>query len=204
MSEQWLCELSATVCMGAHQRLGAMSKLRMIDNELLRMIIDYVVESTGVQRWKYLHGQDKLALTDFTTFRHVVHGTLVQISHGDSACIRYQIPAQPVKLADNGEYYEDDFRAKGSICQLDQGKGDRVPADGIMAGKWQVSYHGPNICISNVKHSGQTLMLHGDGFLYVPETSPVISMLGLPEPLALKVVENSFQFTARERVDFFP
>mmetsp|Transcript_14553 Transcript_14553/g.49684 ORF Transcript_14553/g.49684 Transcript_14553/m.49684 type:complete len:174 (+) Transcript_14553:414-935(+) len=173
MSEQWLCELSATVCMGAHQRLGAMSKLRMIDNELLRMIIDYVVEvcilslprtalsidqSTGVQRWKYLHGQDKLALTDFTTFRHVVHGTLVQISHGDSACIRYQIPAQPVKLADNGEYYEDDFRAKGSICQLDQGKGDRVPADGIMAGKWQVSYHGPNICISNVKHSGQVLL----------------------------------------------
>ena len=50
----------------------------------------------------------------------------------------------------------------------------------------------------------QTLMLHGDGFLYVPETSPVISMLGLPEPLALEVVENSFQFTARERVDFFP
>ncbi|EKX39280.1 hypothetical protein GUITHDRAFT_114716 [Guillardia theta CCMP2712] len=162
--------------MGAHQRLGAMSKLRMIDNELLRMIIDYVVESTGVQRWKYLHGQDKLALTDFTTFRHVVHGTLVQISH------------------DNGEYYEDDFRAKGSICQLDQGKGDRVPADGIMAGKWQVSYHGPNICISNVKHSGQTLMLHGDGFLYVPETSPVISMLGLPEPLALKEIFVAYVF----------
>jgi len=186
--------------MGAHHRLGAESKLRTIDNELLRMIIDYVFQSTGVQRWRYLHGQDKLALTDFTTFRHAIHGTYVQISHGSSACIRYQIPGQTVKLADNGEYYNDEFRAKGSIFQLDGGKGDVVPVDGITIGTWHVSYHGPDICISHVKQSGQKLMLHGDGFLLVPEPSPVIAMLGLPEPPALEVVENSVHFRSSERI----
>ena len=52
-----MAEIAVATLSATHSRLGRDSPLRVMDPELLRMVVEMVREKTGVMCWRFVQGR---------------------------------------------------------------------------------------------------------------------------------------------------
>lgn len=176
----WKVEV-ATLLVGALGR--SQSPLHVLDGDSLRKILHAVFEETGVERWRWVTGDgDSNSLHDYTTLRHVAHGTIVQLAHSKSCGVLFRpAPAGPNSCcyySVDGEVHRHRLHAEESVARLDAGEGEMVPHDGLRAGRWIVQFHGPDLSVAHLDHEEQHLVLDADGFKLTAPPSAVAQLLG--------------------------
>eukprot|EP00961_Rhodomonas_salina_P168682 2273363-Rhodomonas_salina.2 len=155
------------------------------------MLLTRIVwQSTGVHSWEYVQDDDENSLVDYTTFRNRSTSALVQISHSTSPGVTFSEGAGfAPRLLSHGETFPGEFRSVKSMAALKDGKGKAI-SQGIKAGRWQVSFHGPDVLVIHEDHPSQQLLLQGEGFLLLPSVPDCFHLLRLPPPSAIEVTPN--------------